>query len=112
MSVEEFDAERRWLMVQDDEGRWWAKSRTTGEWNYHDGRAWVRGTPRGYGPPAGSVPAPPRWSEPGERSPASRTPPSGGVPIRAPSEGKQRRRAPRRIVVAVVLVAMVAVLGG
>ena len=112
MSVEEFDAERRWLMVQDDEGRWWAKSRKTGEWNYHDGRAWVRGTPPDYDPPAESVPDPPSWSEPGERSPASRTTFSGGAPVRDPNEGKQRRRAPRRVVVAVVLVVMVSVLGG
>jgi hypothetical protein len=48
ISDEEFDAQRQQLMVQDDEGRWWAKSRKTGEWNYHDGNAWVRGTPPGY----------------------------------------------------------------
>ena len=35
-------------MVQDSEGRWWAKHRKTGEWNYHDGETWVRGTPPGY----------------------------------------------------------------
>lgn len=48
ISDEEFDAQRQQLMVQDDEGRWWAKSRKTGEWNYHNGNAWVRGTPPGY----------------------------------------------------------------
>jgi hypothetical protein len=36
------------LMVQDDEGRWWAKSPINDEWNYHDGSAWVPGTPSGY----------------------------------------------------------------
>jgi len=35
-------------MVQDDQGRWWAKSRETGEWNYHNGSSWVRGTPPNY----------------------------------------------------------------
>jgi hypothetical protein len=35
-------------MVQDSEGRWWAKHRETGEWNYFDGSTWVRGTPPGY----------------------------------------------------------------
>src|ERR687894_1507044 len=45
ISEEEFDAQRRRLMVQDEEGRWWAKSRKGGEWNYHDGSAWVRDTP-------------------------------------------------------------------
>jgi PASTA domain/Short C-terminal domain len=48
ISDEEFDAQRQQLMVQDDEGRWWAKSRKTGEWNYHNGNAWVRGTPPNY----------------------------------------------------------------
>ena len=48
LSNEEFDAELKQLMVQDPEGRWWAKSPTTGEWHYHDGTAWVKGTPPGY----------------------------------------------------------------
>jgi hypothetical protein len=47
---EEFDEQLKQLMVQDDEGRWWAKSRKNGEWHYHDGRSWVRGTPPGYAP--------------------------------------------------------------
>lgn len=49
----EFDAERQRLMVLDKQGRWWAKSAATGEWNYHDGKAWVRGVPPGYRSPAG-----------------------------------------------------------
>jgi hypothetical protein len=48
ISAEEFDAQRQQLMVQDDQGRWWAKSRETDEWNYHDGNGWVRGTPPDY----------------------------------------------------------------
>jgi len=35
-------------MVQDAEGRWWAKHRETGAWHYYDGSTWVRGTPPGY----------------------------------------------------------------
>src|SRR5215212_3200524 len=38
-------------MVEDEEGRWWAKSPTTGEWHYHDGVAWVKDTPPGYQEP-------------------------------------------------------------
>ena len=34
--------------MQDEEGRWWAKHRETGEWNYFDGSTWVPGTPPGY----------------------------------------------------------------
>ena len=47
----EFDEELKQLMVQDEEGRWWAKSRKTGEWHYHDGVAWVKDTPPGYQTP-------------------------------------------------------------
>jgi hypothetical protein len=45
---EEFEAQRQRLMVLDSEGRWWAKSRETGEWRYHDGSTWIPGTPPGY----------------------------------------------------------------
>jgi hypothetical protein len=48
ISEEEFDAQRHRLMVKDNEGRWWAKSRKTGEWHYRDGDTWVPGTPPGY----------------------------------------------------------------
>ena len=50
ISEEEFDAQRKKLMVQDDEGRWWAKSRETDEWFYRHESGWVRGTPPGYQP--------------------------------------------------------------
>src|ERR671916_1035164 len=50
ISDEEFDDQLKQLMVQDDQDRWWAKSRKTGEWHYRDGEAWVRGTPPGYEP--------------------------------------------------------------
>ncbi len=45
---EELDAERQRLVVRDDEGRWWAKCWETGEWLYHDGSAWIEGTPPVY----------------------------------------------------------------
>ena len=45
LSAENFDAALKELMVQDDQGRWWAKSRTTGEWSYHDGTQWVKAVP-------------------------------------------------------------------
>jgi hypothetical protein len=47
ISTEEFAAQRQQLMVQDDEGRWWAKIGESGEWYYHDGSSWVQGTPPG-----------------------------------------------------------------
>src|SRR5215203_1928869 len=95
ISTEEFDAQRQRLMVQDDEGRWWAKSRKTGEWNYHDGSAWVRGTPPGYQLP----PAPPVESASdrrsrlgqGERLPSSRATLPGSALVHGQNMGKQRR---------------------
>jgi hypothetical protein len=63
ISEEEFEAQRQRLMVLDGEGRWWSKSSGGGEWHYHDGNAWVRGTPPVYReaapePMAGSTQAP------------------------------------------------------
>src|SRR5919199_169412 len=95
ISTEEFDAQLRQLMVQDDGGRGWAKSRKTGEWNYHDGSAWVRGTPPGYQPPrmppAESTPDRQSQLEQGERSPSSRTTLPGGTPTQDQNGEKQRR---------------------
>ena len=48
ISDEEFEARLKELMVEDDENRWWGKAPGTGEWHYHDGNAWVPGTPPGY----------------------------------------------------------------
>ncbi len=48
LDAEDFDAQLKQMMVRDDRGVWWAKSRKTGDWHYHDGRAWVRGTPPSY----------------------------------------------------------------
>ena len=45
VSDEQFDTHLKQLMVRDPEGRWWAKSRRTGEWHYNNGNAWVKGTP-------------------------------------------------------------------
>lgn len=45
---EQFDAERQGLLVVDDEGKWWAKSRESGQWLYHDGSAWIEATPPVY----------------------------------------------------------------
>src|SRR5215208_6356771 len=44
ITPEEFDEQLKRSMVQDEGGRWWSKSRQSGEWHYHDGNAWVPGT--------------------------------------------------------------------
>ena len=48
LTDEEFDEQLKQLMVQDEEDRWWVKSRTTGEWHYYDGTNWIKDTPPGY----------------------------------------------------------------
>jgi hypothetical protein len=50
LTDEEFDEQLKQLMVQDEEDRWWLKSRRTGEWHYYDGIAWIKDTPPGYEP--------------------------------------------------------------
>jgi hypothetical protein len=50
LTDEEFDELLKDLMVEDEEGRWWVKSRRTGEWHYNDGTTWVKDTPPGYEP--------------------------------------------------------------
>jgi hypothetical protein len=62
LTDEEFDEQLKQLMVQDEEDRWWVKSRTSGEWHYYDGTAWIKDTPPGYEPPqtASQGPSPPR----------------------------------------------------
>src|SRR4051794_28204030 len=86
ISDEEFDTQRRRLMVQDDEGYWWAKSRNTGQWHYHDGSAWVQGTPPAYQRPL-TLPeegTPERQSqvEQSERLPSSQTTSLSSAPIK------------------------------
>jgi hypothetical protein len=109
MSIEEFDAQRQRLMVQDGEGRWWAKSRKTGEWHYHDDTAWVRATPPGYQPPltspAESMPDRRSRFEQGERFSSSQTTLPGGAPIQDRNTEKQRRGVLRWIIIAAGLLA-------
>ncbi len=105
ISEEEFDAQRKKLMVQDDEGRWWAKSRETGEWYYHDESGWIRGTPQGY--------------QPYQASPTDDTQEQQAQPEQ--NEGSQSRRAAReddkprwrrRWVILPILLLLLTLLGG
>jgi hypothetical protein len=110
ISDDEFDAQRQQLMVQDEEGRWWAKSRKTGEWNYHDGSAWVRGIPPGYQPVAEGPPtesALERRPQPGQVEPS---PSESQVRDGVVGDRSRRRGAPPWVLVA-GLVAVVALVG-
>src|SRR5215213_6786334 len=48
IGIDDFNAERQRVMVQDDEGRWWCKSPSNDEWTYYDGSAWVPSTPSSH----------------------------------------------------------------
>jgi hypothetical protein len=51
----EFEEQLKQLMVQDEEGRWWVKSRRTGDWHYYDGTTWIKDRPPGYEPLQGGT---------------------------------------------------------
>lgn len=55
LSVDEFNAALREMMIQDTEGRWWWKERESGAWNYYDqgAKRWIEAQP----PAAQSPPA-------------------------------------------------------
>jgi hypothetical protein len=89
---EEFEAQRQRLMVQDDEGRWWAKFGESGEWHYRDGITWTRGTPPGY---RGAVPKPAT-----DGSPAQTPSPPRPNPKVIENGKNGRRRKPLWILVA------------
>ncbi len=107
ISGEEFDAQLKQMMVQDDEGRWWAKSRKTGEWHYHNGSAWVRDIPPGYQkrpltlPGEEGTPDHQSWLEQyDERSPPAQTTFLGSTPAQDQNGEEQRRGVPRWALIA------------
>jgi hypothetical protein len=51
IGTKEFDTQRLRSMVRDDEGCWWVKGHTAGQWRYRAESGWVRGTSPGYQPP-------------------------------------------------------------
>ncbi|MDY7075882.1 MAG: hypothetical protein SXV54_03055 [Chloroflexota bacterium] len=47
LTVEQFKARLREMMVEDADGNWWMVGYETGEWYRHDGSDWVRADPPG-----------------------------------------------------------------
>lgn len=81
LTDEQYDDQLRALMVLDDQGRWWAKSRENGAWHYYDA---VTGDWR-----PGTLPAaPPSLAPPAAASPtAASTASTASTPPRAMSGG-------------------------
>ena len=75
ITAEQFDEALKAMMVQDEQGRWWAKARETGEWNYYDNAAgaWVRAEP-----PVTSASVAPPPSFPSGQPQGAAVPPAGG----------------------------------
>lgn len=79
LSEEEFDDALRALMIQDELGRWWAKARDSGQWNFYDAvtQTWAPAAPpQPAAPPV--MPPPPRHLE---RSTAPQVPEPGTVEL-------------------------------
>ena len=91
ISDEEFNSQGQQLMVQDQDGRWWARYGESREWHYHDGNTWVRSTPPGYDKVAHEEP-------PADSSPAQ-TPSSLQARGEKNGEGRRRRVSPWVLVV-------------
>lgn len=112
ISDKEFDAQHQQLIVEDDEGRLWIKSRDTGEWRYRDGRGWTRGTPPDYKPlrtpSAESAPHSQFPLEQGDRSSSSRT----TLPSSATTKDQSRVKQHRDLFYGVVLIAGILVAVG
>jgi len=83
ITAEQFDEALKAMMVQDEGGRWWAKARETGDWNYYDNAAgaWVRADP----PMAAAPAAPPPPPYPTSGSAQGALPPTGGQAPVSPS---------------------------
>lgn len=91
ISDEEFNSQGQQLMVQDPEGRWWAKRGESREWHYHDGSTWIRGTPPGYEEVAHEPPA--------ESSPTETPSSSQAKGVKSRENGRRRRVSPWVLVV-------------
>lgn len=84
LTAEQFDQQLHAMMIQDNQGRWWAKARESGDWHYFDqtNGAWVRAMPPAAAPP--TLPAPP--PTPAAPQPADWAPARAAAP--APAAGQ------------------------
>ncbi|HQY93321.1 hypothetical protein [Caldilinea sp.] len=77
LSEAEFDEALMSMMIQDAQGRWWAKARDSGQWNYYDGatQRWTPASPPSATPPAAPPPMMSPLAEP-DLSPRAYTQPA------------------------------------
>lgn len=63
LAAEEFDEALRALMLQDEQGRWWAKARESGQWYFYDAgtQRWALALPPTVAPPPPPPPPPPAY---------------------------------------------------
>jgi hypothetical protein len=91
LTDEQYDDQLRGLMVLDDSGRWWAKSRENGVWHYYEAVSgnWMLGAP-----PV-TMPSTPPASQPAVQPPTQEVvnPAVNPVAPAAPAAGNPPRRA-------------------
>jgi hypothetical protein len=79
----DFDDALRALMVQDEQGRWWAKARDSGQWHVYDAarQTWIAASPPAYTPLSSPVASPQKRPSADEQSYISPTvEPFGATP--------------------------------
>jgi len=84
LTAEQFDQQLHAMMIQDSLGRWWAKSRESGDWHYFDptSNAWVKAQPPVAAPPSqpGALPAPAAQAAPAAAEAAAWAPARTAAP--------------------------------
>lgn len=84
LSAEQFDQQLHAMMIQDDQGRWWAKARESGEWHYFDQTtgAWARAAPVAAPPNPPAIPVAPATPQAATWAPARASASAAGAGAR------------------------------
>jgi hypothetical protein len=97
LDEEQFDEQLHRLMVLDDAGLWWAKSRENGSWHYYDlGKGdWIAATPPASTPEVPSPPLLPSAPAAEPRAKRAKTVESRAVDSTPPADGTSESNLPR-----------------